>query len=72
MPSSGGATGSGKSGGLNELLANLSACGDVVVWGIANPAKPIPAYAAIARKPRQPPPGQAGSLRGDQRPEPPA
>ena len=30
----GGATGSGKSGGLNELLANLAACGDVVIWAI--------------------------------------
>jgi FtsK/SpoIIIE family len=30
----GGATGSGKSGGLNELLANLAACRDVVVWAI--------------------------------------
>jgi hypothetical protein len=29
-----GATGSGKSGGLNELLANLAACRDVVVWAI--------------------------------------
>jgi S-DNA-T family DNA segregation ATPase FtsK/SpoIIIE len=30
----GGATGSGKSDGLNELLANLAACGDVVIWAI--------------------------------------
>lgn len=30
----GGATGSGKSGGLNELLASLAACGDVVIWAI--------------------------------------
>src|ERR1039457_794047 len=30
----GGVTGSGKSGGLNVLLGNLSACRDVVVWGI--------------------------------------
>ena len=30
----GGATGSGKSGGLNELLANLAACRDVVIWAI--------------------------------------
>jgi hypothetical protein len=30
----GGATGSGKSGGLNELLANLAACQDVVIWAI--------------------------------------
>jgi hypothetical protein len=30
----GGATGSGKSGGLNELLANLAACGDVVIWAV--------------------------------------
>jgi hypothetical protein len=30
----GGATGSGKSGGLNELIANLAACGDVVIWAI--------------------------------------
>jgi hypothetical protein len=30
----GGATGSGKSGGLNELLANLAACADVVIWAI--------------------------------------
>lgn len=30
----GGATGSGKSGGLNELLASLAACRDVVIWGI--------------------------------------
>jgi hypothetical protein len=30
----GGATGSGKSGGLNEPLANLAACGNMVVWAI--------------------------------------
>ena len=30
----GGATGAGKSGGLNELLANLAACRDVVIWAI--------------------------------------
>ncbi|HET9898934.1 MAG TPA: FtsK/SpoIIIE domain-containing protein [Streptosporangiaceae bacterium] len=30
----GGATGSGKSGGLNVLLGNLTACRDVVIWGI--------------------------------------
>jgi S-DNA-T family DNA segregation ATPase FtsK/SpoIIIE len=30
----GGATGSGKSGGLNDLLANLVACRDVVIWAI--------------------------------------
>jgi S-DNA-T family DNA segregation ATPase FtsK/SpoIIIE len=30
----GGATGSGKSGGLNVLLANLAACRDVVIWAI--------------------------------------
>lgn len=30
----GGATGSGKSGGLNELIANLAACCDVVIWAI--------------------------------------
>ena len=30
----GGVTGSGKSGGLNVLLGNLSACRDVVIWGI--------------------------------------
>ncbi|HXL91804.1 MAG TPA: FtsK/SpoIIIE domain-containing protein, partial [Streptosporangiaceae bacterium] len=29
-----GATGSGKSGGLNELMANLAACGDVIIWAI--------------------------------------
>jgi len=29
-----GATGSGKSGGLNELLANLAACADVLIWAI--------------------------------------
>ena len=30
----GGATGAGKSGGLNVLIGNLSACLDVVLWGI--------------------------------------
>jgi S-DNA-T family DNA segregation ATPase FtsK/SpoIIIE len=30
----GGATGAGKSGGLNVLIGNLSACSDVVLWGI--------------------------------------
>ena len=30
----GGATGSGKSGWLNVLMGNLSACGDVVIWAI--------------------------------------
>jgi S-DNA-T family DNA segregation ATPase FtsK/SpoIIIE len=30
----GGATGSGKSGGLNGLLANLAACQDVIIWAI--------------------------------------
>jgi hypothetical protein len=30
----GGTTGSGKSGGLNVLLANLSACSDVIIWAI--------------------------------------
>ena len=30
----GGATGSGKSGGLNVLMGNLAACGDVVIWAI--------------------------------------
>jgi hypothetical protein len=30
----GGATGAGKSGGLNVLIGNLSACFDVVLWGI--------------------------------------
>jgi hypothetical protein len=30
----GGTTGSGKSGGLNVLLANLAACPDVVIWAI--------------------------------------
>jgi hypothetical protein len=30
----GGATGAGKSGGLNVLIGNLSACRDVVPWGI--------------------------------------
>ena len=29
-----GTTGSGKSGGLNVLLANLTACRDAVIWGI--------------------------------------
>jgi FtsK/SpoIIIE family len=29
-----GTTGSGKSGGLNVLMANLSACRDVVIWAI--------------------------------------
>lgn len=29
-----GTTGSGKSGGLNVLIANLSACRDVVIWAI--------------------------------------
>ena len=29
-----GTTGSGKSGGLNALLANLTACPDVVIWAI--------------------------------------
>ena len=29
-----GTTGSGKSGGLNVLMANLSACADVVIWAI--------------------------------------
>ena len=29
-----GTTGSGKSGGLNVLMANLSACTDVVIWAI--------------------------------------
>ena len=29
-----GTTGSGKSGGLNALLANLTACHDVVIWAI--------------------------------------
>ena len=29
-----GTTGSGKSGGLNALLANLTACPDVVVWAV--------------------------------------
>ncbi|MGH6971785.1 MAG: hypothetical protein ACREEQ_09250, partial [Caulobacteraceae bacterium] len=28
----GGTTGSGKSGGLNVLLANLTACSDVIIW----------------------------------------
>jgi FtsK/SpoIIIE family len=30
----GGTTGSGKSGGINVLMANLSACADVVIWAI--------------------------------------
>lgn len=30
----GGATGSGKSGGLNELLASLAACRDVLIWAV--------------------------------------
>jgi FtsK/SpoIIIE family len=30
----GGATGSGKSGGLNVLMANLTTCADVVIWAI--------------------------------------
>jgi hypothetical protein len=30
----GGTTGSGKSGGINVLLANLTACPDVIIWGI--------------------------------------
>jgi hypothetical protein len=30
----GGATGAGKSGGLNVLIGNLVACADVVIWGI--------------------------------------
>jgi len=30
----GGATGSGKSGGLNVLMGNLVACGDAVIWAI--------------------------------------
>jgi len=30
----GGATGAGKSGGLNVLMGNLVACADVVIWGI--------------------------------------
>jgi hypothetical protein len=30
----GGATGAGKSGGLNVLIGNLAACADVVIWGI--------------------------------------
>jgi S-DNA-T family DNA segregation ATPase FtsK/SpoIIIE len=30
----GGATGSGKSGGLNVLMGNLTACDDVVIWAI--------------------------------------
>jgi DNA segregation ATPase FtsK/SpoIIIE-like protein len=30
----GGATGAGKSGGINVLMGNLTACADVVVWAI--------------------------------------
>jgi hypothetical protein len=30
----GGTTGSGKSGGLNVLLANLSACADAIIWAV--------------------------------------
>jgi S-DNA-T family DNA segregation ATPase FtsK/SpoIIIE len=30
----GGSTGTGKSGGLNVLMANLTACADVVIWAI--------------------------------------
>jgi hypothetical protein len=30
----GGSTGSGKSGGLNVLMANLTACQDVIIWAI--------------------------------------
>jgi S-DNA-T family DNA segregation ATPase FtsK/SpoIIIE len=30
----GGATGSGKSGGLNVLMANLTACADVIIWAV--------------------------------------
>jgi S-DNA-T family DNA segregation ATPase FtsK/SpoIIIE len=30
----GAATGSGKSGGLNELIASLAACRDTVIWGV--------------------------------------
>jgi hypothetical protein len=30
----GGATGSGKSGGLNVLMGNLTACADVVIWAV--------------------------------------
>ena len=30
----GGATGAGKSGGLNVLIGNLAACQDVVIWAI--------------------------------------
>src|SRR5215472_3312938 len=33
-PLFGGGTGSGKSGGLNVLLGNLTACTDVVIWAI--------------------------------------
>ena len=29
-----GTTGSGKSGGLNGPMANLTACQDVIIWGI--------------------------------------
>ena len=29
-----GTTGSGKSGGLNVLMANLTACQDVIIWAI--------------------------------------
>jgi hypothetical protein len=30
----GGGTGSGKSGGLNVLMGNLTACADVVIWAV--------------------------------------
>ena len=30
----GGATGSGKSGGINVLMGNLTACADVVIWAV--------------------------------------
>ncbi|MEU9869802.1 cell division protein FtsK [Actinomadura sp. NPDC048021] len=30
----GGVAGSGKSGGINVLMGNLSACGDVVIWAV--------------------------------------
>jgi hypothetical protein len=30
----GGVSGSGKSGGLNVLMGNLTACGDVVIWAV--------------------------------------
>src|ERR1017187_999103 len=30
----GGATGSGKSGGVNVLMGNLTACADAVIWGV--------------------------------------